>query len=113
MSDISVNHIDFEKWSTLASSDPEKFEQLRQEKISSFIESATQERQQRLQGLQWQIDRTRERHKGSTRASCLAISKLMWQTFEQLSAMIQAQATNKAVADEAVDAANVISFPKS
>jgi len=111
MSDISVNHIDFEEWSTLASSDPQKFEQLRQEKISNFIESATQERQQRLQGLQWQIDCTRERHKGSTRASCLAISKLMWQTFEQLSAMIQAQAINEPLADKPVDAANVIPFP--
>jgi len=113
MSDISVNHIDFEEWSTLASSDPEKFEQLRQEKISSFIESAKQNRQQRLQGLQWQIDRTRERHKGSTVASCHAISKLMWQTFEQLSAMIQTQTKNNPVSDKPIAEADIITFPNN
>lgn len=113
MSDISANHIDFEEWSTLASSDPEKFEQLRQEKISNFIESTTQDRQQRLRGLQWQIDRTRERHKDSTMASCLAISKLMWQTFEQLSAMIQTQTGSKPVSDKPMVKADIIAFPNN
>lgn len=113
MSDISENHIDFEEWSTLATSDPEKFEQLRQEKISNFFQGVNQDRQPRLQGLQWQIDRTRELHKGSSISACLAISKLMWETLEQLSAMIQSRAENKSpVAKPEVDSA-IIHFPNS
>lgn len=89
MSDISPNYIDFEEWSTLAVSNPEKFEQLRQDKISAFIEKTDLERQKRLRGLQWSIDRVRDKHKNSAMGACLAISRLMWKTFAELSEQIE------------------------
>ena len=44
MSGNSINNIDFEHWATLASTDPQKFEQLRQDKISAMIERANRDR---------------------------------------------------------------------
>lgn len=90
MSDTSASCIDFEEWSALAVSDPEKFEQLRQDKISAFIEQAEQNRQNRLRGLQWSVDRIREQHTNSSMGACLALSKLMWKTFAELSQQLEA-----------------------
>ena len=82
----SIDETNFEYLSELASSDPEKFEQLRLDKISELIESVTNPVQKkRLIGLQWQIDQIRAQHKGSAMAACLAISELMWETFAHLS----------------------------
>lgn len=89
MPDTSANYFDFEKWSALAVSDPEKFEQLRQEKISAFIEDAEQDRQNRLRGLQWSVDRIRDQHSNSSMGACLALTKLMWKTFAQLSQQLE------------------------
>ena len=95
MSEPSVNKIDFEHWATLASTDPQKFEKLRQNKISALINRTTGQRHQRLRGLQWQIDRIREQHKNSSVAACLAISELMWDTFKKLDEVLQSQADDK------------------
>jgi Protein of unknown function (DUF3135) len=91
MSGNSINNIDFERWATLASTDPHKFEQLRQDEISAIIDNASGKRKERLRGLQWKIDSIRDKHKHSTAAACLAISELMWETFEQLAEVLQAQ----------------------
>lgn len=90
MSDTSSNYFDFEEWSALAISDPEKFEQLRQEKISCLIEEAELDRQNRLRGLQWSVDRIRDQHINSSMGACLALSKLMWKTFSELSKQLEA-----------------------
>lgn len=92
MSEPSISEIDFEHWATLASTDPEKFEELRQDKISALINRTSGSRQQRMLGLQWQIDSLRTRHKNSTLAACLAISELMWETFNELAEVLQTQA---------------------
>jgi hypothetical protein len=110
MPDISGNHINFEEWSALAMSDPEKFEQMRQDKIAAFIKNTTPERQKRLQGLQWQIDRVREQHKNSSIAAYLSISKLMWNTFAELSELLQYQAGNKVPLIPVQKSAKIISF---
>jgi len=90
MSGNSINDIDFEYWSILASTDPKKFEQLRQDQITAIIEKTSSQRQQRrLRGLQWRIDIIREQHKDSAMAACIAISELMWETFEQLAELLQ------------------------
>lgn len=95
MSGNSNSNINFEYWLLLASTNPQKFEQLRKDKISAAIENATGfQRQRRLRGLQWRIDIIREQHKDSAMAACLAISNLMWETFEQLAELLQAQAKN-------------------
>jgi hypothetical protein len=90
MSGNSIEDIDFEFWSSLASTDPQKFEQLRQDQIELIIEKASSQRQRRrLRGLQWRIDKIREQHKDSAMAACIAISELMWETFEHLSELLQ------------------------
>ena len=111
MSDHSINNIDFEFWASLASTDPQKFEQLRHNEISAMIDKSSTHRQERLRGLQWKIDRIREQHKGSTAAACFAISDLMWETFEQLADMLQTQAENALSRPSPSVQANIILFP--
>lgn len=112
MSGTSISEIDFEHWATLASTDPQKFEQLRQDKISAVINRASGQRQQRLLGLQWQIDTLREQHKKSSVAACLAISELMWETFQRLADVLQSQAEAGLSAPIPTVQANIIDFPK-
>ena len=107
----SVNDIDFDYWSNLASTDPQKFEQLRQDKISETIAKASSHRQKRLRGLQWRIDLIRSQHKESATAACLAISELMWETFEQLADILQSQADNGLSTPTPQIQMNIIPFP--
>ncbi len=107
------NDIDFEHLASLASSDPQKFEQLRRDKISAIIEKTqNQKRRQRLLGLQWQIDQIREQHKDSAMAACLAISGLMWDTFEHLSGLLQQQAEKPQPLPAPRYNAKIIPFPQ-
>jgi len=111
MSGHSINDIDFEHWVTLASTDPKKFEQLRQDKISAIIERTTGQRRQRLRGLQWRIDVIRNQHKDSAAAACIAISELMWETFEHLAELLQAQVDHNLTSETPTSQANIIPFP--
>ena len=112
MSGHLIGEIDFEHWSTLASTDPRKFEELRQNKILALINNSNSQRKQRLLGLQWQIDTIRARHKDSTVAACLAISQLMWETFNQLSDVLQAQ-TDTTISPGPSDVTeNIVIFPE-
>jgi len=111
MSGHSINKIDFERWSMLASSDPQKFEELRKDIISDLINRASSKRQKRLLGLQWRIDTIREQHKDSSVAACLAISELMWDTFQQLAEILQSQAESHLTAPTPKMHANIIAFP--
>ena len=107
-----IDEIDFEYWTELASNNPQKFEQLRQDKISELIEKAPTKRQRlRLQGLQWQIDQIRGQHKESAMAACLAISELMWDTFGHLSELLHSQSDNGLSAATPAMQDNIIPFP--
>ena len=68
---------DFDEWHQLASSDPDAFEQKRQIVIGKMIQNAPMAKQQRLRCLQWRIDQTRQLS-NTPLASCIKISKLMW-----------------------------------
>ena len=111
MSNISICEIDFEKWVMLASSEPNSFEKLRQDKISALIESAPKKQQHRLLCLQWRIDQIREKNNDSPMAACIAISELMWDTFGRLSDLLQHQAENGLSAPTPPMQANIIPFP--
>lgn len=112
MSGNLLNDIDFEYWSVLATTDPEKFEELRQDQITAIIEKASSQRQQRrLRGLQWRIDRIREQHKDSAMAACLAISELMWETFEHLAELLHSTTECGLSAPTPPVQANIIPFP--
>ncbi len=69
--------INFDEWSALASTDPEAFERLRASLVSQVLERAPERRQDRLRGLQWRIDRVRERS-ATPLAACIRISGMMW-----------------------------------
>ena len=112
MSGNSSEDIDFEYWSLLASTDPQKFEQLRHHQIELIIEKAGSVRQQRrLRGLQWRIDKIREQHKDSAMAACIAISELMWETFEHLSELLHTTQECSLSAPTPAMQANIIPFP--
>ena len=67
----------FDQWVSLARHDPNAFESARRQVLQSLIESAPLSQRRRLDGLQWQIDRERERADNPLGA-CLKISSLMW-----------------------------------
>lgn len=67
----------FDEWASLARHDPHGFEAARRKVLESLIESAPLTQRRRLEGLQWQIDRERERTDNPL-ASCLKISSMMW-----------------------------------
>jgi len=77
-------HIDFDEMLALAKTDPATFEAKRAEYIESFLTSVPVEKQTRLRGLQWQIDQTR-RLARTPMASCIAISRMMWDSLHLLS----------------------------
>ena len=109
MSGTFNNENTFEKWADLASSDPQGFEKLRRDKISALIERASGPRQRRLRGLQWKIDQIR--NKNSNMAACLAISELMWETFEHLAEMLQSHSERQQRISVQRQDAKIIPFP--
>lgn len=80
---VTEKEYDFELWADMAKNDPERFEQMRSEAIDEIIQSTRGEQQMQLRRLQWRIDRIRERA-GTPLAATLAISKLMWESFNTL-----------------------------
>ena len=78
-----VKEWDFDVWMNLAKTDPEKFERLRTQAIDALIEAASEHRKLHLRRLQWRVDRVRERS-GTPMAATLAISKMMWESFDDL-----------------------------
>ncbi|MCB1746548.1 MAG: DUF3135 domain-containing protein [Gammaproteobacteria bacterium] len=68
---------EFDYWAALADNDPAAFEDARRAVISSLIESAPSDSRRRLTGLQWQVDRVRERADNPLKA-CIDISGMMW-----------------------------------
>lgn len=78
------SNLDFNFLHKLYQSDPDKFEQLRLNEIEKLIGSASEDQQKRLRGLQFQIDAKREIHKNSPMAVCVALSKMMHDSFESL-----------------------------
>lgn len=79
----SVKPMDFERWAELATNDPEQFEEMRRAAIDEFLQSVSSERRQRLQRLQWRVDRVRERC-STPMAATIAISGMMWDSFYAL-----------------------------
>lgn len=78
------NNLDFDYLSNLYKTDPKKFEEVRAQEIDKVIQSASPKIQKRLTGLQFQIDAKREIHKDSPMGSCMAISKMMHESFSTL-----------------------------
>lgn len=69
----------FDDWLRLARRDPVAFEAQRTAVIARTIALAPPARRQRLERLQWRIDRERERYRDPL-AACARLSALMWQS---------------------------------
>lgn len=79
--------IDFDEWMALYQSDPEAFEHRREALIQKTINNAPEEHQRRLNGLQFQVDMERRRS-DSPLQSCMQISSMMWERFDDLRAKL-------------------------
>ncbi len=60
----------------MARSDPDRFNQLRQDLVEQFISKAPEKKRERLRSLQWRIDAEIARHSNPLGA-CVAISRMM------------------------------------
>ncbi len=78
-----LSNIDFDRWAEIAQTDPETFEAMRAEIISVCIDNAPRDRQQRMRGLQWQIDCLRAQSDNPL-STCLKISRMMWDSLQKL-----------------------------
>lgn len=74
----------FDELLKLAQHNPEALEELRQQHISALIDSAPAEYQNRLRGIQFQIDAQRQIHSESPLGACVKISKMMHESFAEL-----------------------------
>lgn len=75
--------VDFDYLMNLAKNDPEGFKVKREEMIEEYINSVPPKQQHRLRCVQWRIDQARAKAK-SPLGACMAITEMMWDSFEQL-----------------------------
>ena len=73
---VKQHKLDFDFLTGLAKSDPLRFESLRKATIEAFIAGLPDDRQERMQQLQWRIDQVRRSH--SPMGACIKISGMMW-----------------------------------
>lgn len=71
------NYPSFNELLKLAQEDPEGLEKFRREQVELIITQAPIKNQQRLRGLQFQIDAQRALHPNSPMGACLKISQMM------------------------------------
>lgn len=82
-----TNEIDFpsyELMTELANSNPEELERLREQYVNQLIESAPEQMQPKLRGMQFKVDMIRRKHKDSKLGSCVAISEMMLESLTEL-----------------------------
>lgn len=68
---------DFDAWMTLAQSDPDAVEEMREDAIEEIIALAHPDMQPRLRALQWRIDMERSRAV-TPLSACIRLSNMMW-----------------------------------
>jgi len=115
MSDLPA----FDDLVTLAKKDPNALEILRQTHVKILISNAPEQYQQRLRGIQFQIDAHRQLHSHSPMGSCLKISELMHESFAELRGWLNKMTgTNDPLRDLAQESdhketkeANILAFP--
>lgn len=111
---MSNEWLQIDKLIEMAKKDPEKLEELRLNEINRLIESAPENLQRRLRGLQFQIDCKREIHKSSM-GCCITISKMMHESVDKLNSALNGFAStefsNSPSSDHAAESAQIIAFP--
>lgn len=107
---LSEDKLDFDFWSSLAEQDPAGFEQLRAQTIEELIASSSEHTQQRLRGLQWRIDCTRDLNSNALGA-CVAVSRMMWEAYARLNQTLTQIVHADAAESAAVSAPNATVLP--
>jgi hypothetical protein len=79
MDNTHKKDFDYDYWSQLWKDDPEAFEIERNRFIERFIASVSEDKRQRLYGLQWRVDMERQRSK-TPYAALLRLQKMMWES---------------------------------
>jgi len=103
--------LSFDEWAGLACRDRAAFERARRSTIDAFLATRPPGRRQRLERLQWRIDRERELCSNPL-AACVRLSDLMWERFagpEGLAAAWQCAAQRQPAAERGT---RVLSFPR-
>jgi hypothetical protein len=102
---------DFDMMMDLAKNSPEEFEDLRQGLINDYIQSLPKERQHRMECLQWRIERARDQAK-TPLGSCMAITEMMWESFEQLNTLFMEMknSESKVKVNVALQSADILPF---
>ena len=99
----------FEVMTKLAKNHPKLLEDLRQDMINELIDSAPLDKQRRLRGLQFKIDMEIRKSKTPV-ASCMQLSKMMMESFSELSDALHAI---KEPSKETENNAEVATFSKA
>ncbi len=85
---IRAPDVDFDRFRTLFEEDPNAAEVLRTKTIEEFISQVPPERQERLRGLQWQVDQVRGLSKNPMDA-CIKISDMMWDSVMETDGLLE------------------------
>ena len=102
-------YVNFKELAKLASTDPEAFEEKREEAIENFIRSApTESRRKRLRHLQWQIDGIRRRSQ-SPLGACVKITNMMWDSVYGKGGLLDALKGNISFEKQAVAGSDTVS----
>tara|TARA_R110002072_G_scaffold1164_4_gene9646 strand:- start:9882 stop:10217 length:336 start_codon:yes stop_codon:yes gene_type:complete len=74
----------------IAQKDPDALDRIKQEAVSALIDSAEPSHQQRLRGLQWQVDMELKKSKNPME-SCIKVSEMMHEKLWELRAALQSE----------------------
>jgi hypothetical protein len=80
MEENSLTELDFDAAMELARTDPDAFEQYRQDVIEALIARAPERNQQHLRRLQWRIEQERKRA-SNPMSACVKLYRMMWESF--------------------------------
>lgn len=112
MRKLTITCIDFDTWMQKAKSDPDHFEQMRQQRIEAEIQKAPEDIQERLRCYQWRIDQVRQQYE-SPMDSYQALERLLWEMVynpgKLRDAMINLTEMNT---QAAFKSNNIITFPR-
>jgi hypothetical protein len=89
MKEKPLTILDFDLAMELARTDPEAFEQYRQDVIEVLIARAPERNRHHLRCLQWRIGQERERAPNPY-AACVKLYRMMWESFAGESGLIDA-----------------------
>lgn len=111
----------FDELVALAKENPEALERLRQQHVEELINNAPEAYQQRLRGIQFQIDAHRNIHKDSPLGSCMKISQMMHESFAELRGWLNQisdlndplRYTGSEIEQTPEKAADILAFPSS